>query len=186
MQEESGVWRGRFVSAALIPVILILDQLSKWWIVEKVIGPMAGREAVTPFLPWLTQSGERLGYQEIYVAPFFNLVMVWNQGISFGLFNGQSDIGPLLLTGLALVLSAIFAVWLFRSRSLMQMLAIALVIGGALGNVIDRLRFGAVIDFLDVHAFGYHWPAFNVADSCVVVGVLTLIVYSVFFEDHSQ
>lgn len=170
----------------LIFLTIALDQLSKWYVVEKMIKPLGSVEGslveTVPFFSWLFQAGERLSYQEIFVTPFFNIVMVWNHGVSFGLFNGQSDYGWMILTGLALCLSGFFAVWMWRTKYLTQMAACALIIGGAIGNVWDRLRFEAVIDFLDVHAYGYHWPAFNVADSAVVVGILVLLVHSLFFE----
>jgi signal peptidase II len=112
--------------------------------------------------------------------------MVWNKGVSFGLFNHDTDYGPLLLTSLSLVISAVFLVWLFRTNSAVQLCGIAMVIGGAIGNVIDRLRFGAVIDFLDFHAAGWHWPAFNLADSSIVIGIFILILYAIFFEERQH
>ena len=130
----------------------------------------------------------RLPYAEINIFPFFNLVMVWNQGISFGLFAQDSETSAWILVGLSVVITLLFLGWLFKTSSQLQSIGICLVIGGAIGNVIDRIRFGAVIDFLDFHAFGYHNQAFNIADSCVVVGVLSLIAYSIFFEKiaHKQ
>lgn len=162
-----------------------LDQLSKWAVTQIMIKPLLSLPA-TGFFEWISATEARLPYAEINVWPFFNIVMVWNQGVSFGLFNQSTDYGPVILVILALVISAVFLIWLFRSNSDLQRLGIAMVIGGALGNVIDRARFGAVIDFLDVHAAGYHWPAFNVADSFVVVGVGILIVYALFFEKNLQ
>ena len=110
------------------------------------------------------------------VTPFFNLVMVWNQGISFGMFSNQR--APLLLTALALVVVAILLRWLARAEHTITAIGIGLVVGGALGNVIDRLRFEAVADFFDFHAFSYHWPAFNLADSAIFVGVVVLCIES--------
>lgn len=119
------------------------------------------------------------GHKEI--LPFFNLVHVWNRGISFGLFNHDHS-GAWLLAGLALVITAVFLVWLWRVEQRGLALAIGAVIGGALGNVIDRVRFQAVVDFLDFHAFGWHYPAFNVADSAVVLGIAYIILDGLFFE----
>lgn len=148
-------------------VIVALDQLSKWAVMELVF-----HGDLTP--------------RAIEVTPFFNWVIVWNRGISFGMFNQASEYGPYILIGLALVISLIFLIWLFRTRSHMQSAGLALVIGGAIGNVIDRLQYGAVFDFLDFHAGGYHWPAFNLADSCIVTGVGVLLIHALFFEKEVQ
>jgi signal peptidase II len=96
------------------------------------------------------------------------------------MFNTDSTYGPLLLTGLAIVIVIALCIWLWRADTKGVACALGLVIGGAVGNVIDRVRFGAVVDFLDVHAFGYHWPAFNVADSAICVGAAILILESLF------
>ena len=161
--------------------LVILDQLSKWAVSELLMrtdGESLG------LWSWIIAAPERLDFGRIEVWSFFNLVMVWNQGVSFGLFNQSTDYGPLMLVVLALVISGGFGVWLFRSDSRLQMAGLAMVIGGAIGNVIDRLRFGAVMDFLDVHAFGYHWPAFNVADSCIMIGVCVLMVHALFYDQE--
>ncbi len=110
--------------------------------------------------------------REIAVTPFFNLVMVWNYGISFGLFAEYNQ--ALILSMLSLLICGILAVWLSRAESKLVAAALGAVIGGALGNVADRLRFGAVADFFDFHVAGYHWPAFNIADSAIFIGVVLL------------
>lgn len=115
------------------------------------------------------------------VLPFFNLVHVWNRGISFGLFNHDHS-GAWLLVGLSLVITVFFVLWLRKIDYKPLALAIGAVIGGALGNVVDRIRFQAVVDFLDFHAFGWHYPAFNVADSAIVLGIAYIILDSLFFE----
>lgn len=143
--------------------VFVLDQLTKYWILEHVMAPP----------------------RVIELTPFFNLVLTWNKGVSFGLFNDHSDYGPLLLTILALAISAGLLVWMRKAEDLLTAAALGLIVGGALGNVIDRVRFGAVTDFLDFHAFGYHWPAFNVADSGVCVGAAILIGSSLFRRDES-
>ena len=169
-------------------ITIIADQISKWAIVEHMVKPRIIDGDFTPlsFFDWYSGPTLRWPFVSVEVLPFFNLVMVWNQGVSFGMFSNDSAFGPLLLSLMSLVIASIFIVWLFRSRSAMQSVAISLVIAGAIGNVIDRLRFGAVIDFLDFHAFGYHWPAFNIADSSIFVGVFLLIVYSFFFESRFE
>lgn len=112
----------------------------------------------------------------IEVTPFFNLVMVWNHGVSFGMFsNPDSDYSMWVLIAVAIGISIALSFWLFKSERLSEVMAIGLVIGGALGNVIDRLRFGAVADFFDIHALGYHYPSFNIADSAIFIGVAWLL-----------
>ena len=113
------------------------------------------------------------------VLSFFTLVLVWNPGVSFGMLGGDRALEPWLLVGLSLLVSVGLIVWLSRERDRAIALAIGLVLGGAVGNVIDRLRHGAVVDFLDVHWSGYHWPAFNLADSAIVLGALLLVAESV-------
>lgn len=135
-----------------VPVV-ILDQLVKWWMLATLLDPL----------------------RTIQVTGFFNLVLVWNRGVSFGMFDVESRWGPVVLSGLALVIAACLVVWLRRVESRLVAAAIGLVLGGAIGNVIDRARYGAVVDFFDFHAFGYHWPAFNVADSAITIGVVLLL-----------
>jgi signal peptidase II len=118
----------------------------------------------------------------VTLAPFLDLVMVWNRGVSFGLFGGAgaADGQRWLLVGLSLAVVVALLVWLARTGARGEALAIGLVVGGALGNVVDRLRFGAVADFFDFHLAGYHWPAFNLADSAIVCGVGLLVIESLF------
>ncbi len=139
-------------------IVLILDQITKTLAVSYFVG------------------------KSITVLPFFNLVLVWNRGISFGIMNEHSDYGAYLLSALSLVIIGFFITWLRKVDHLPLQIAICAVIAGALGNVIDRLIYGAVVDFLDFHAFGYHWPSFNVADSAVVLGIAFILCDSIFFE----
>lgn len=111
----------------------------------------------------------------IIVTPFFNLVMVWNTGVSFGLFSEDSASRSWTLIAVSFAVMIWLGWWLWRAHSALVAVALGMIIGGAIGNVIDRYRFGAVFDFLDFHAFGWHWPAFNVADSGIVIGVLLLL-----------
>lgn len=148
--------------------IIIADQISKIWMMMLLF-----KDDLTAF-------------NRIEVLPFFNLVTVWNKGVSFGMFSNDTDIGPYFLVALSLVIVVGFAFWLFRTKSLVNHIGIGLVIGGAIGNVIDRIRFGAVFDFLDFHVAGYHWPAFNLADSAICVGVFILMIYAFLFEKNLQ
>jgi signal peptidase II len=125
------------------------------------------------------------GHRLIELLPFFSIVTVWNYGISFGLFNSGSAGGSIVFVGLALAIVAALLIWLRNVTAPLIAMALGLVIGGAIGNVIDRLRFGAVFDFLDFHIAGWHWPAFNVADSAICVGVFLLCIDALFLTQAS-
>jgi len=134
--------------------VIGFDQLIKYWVVHEVMSPP----------------------RVIEVTSFFNLVMVWNTGASFGLFSGQSPWTQVILVGLAILISIFLLVWLRQTRSVWLSIALGLIIGGALGNAIDRVVYAAVADFLDFHAFEYHWPSFNVADIAISIGVIILLI----------
>lgn len=142
---------------AVAAITLVSDLLSKWWIVGKVMNPP----------------------RAIEITPFFNLVMVWNSGITFGMF-GNAWWGRWAFAALALAIVGVLISWLSRAAYRSTALALGLVIGGAIGNVIDRVRWGAVADFLDFHIAGWHWPAFNLADSAIVIGVGVLLLEALF------
>jgi len=145
----------RWFASTIGLAILALDQLTKWLLLVQWLSP------------------ER---PMIEVTSFFDVVLVWNTGISFGLFSAAHE--PLLLTAVSGVVVAVLLVWLMRNNSRLVAVALGCVIGGAAGNVIDRLRFGAVTDFLDFHLGHYHWPAFNIADSSIFIGVVLLCISS--------
>ena len=147
---------------ALAAAVLAVDQLTKWWIVFTVMQPP----------------------RVIEVTPFFNLVLGWNFGVSFGMLNSTPAINTWLLPLLTVAITGGLVYWLFRENRRWTVIGLGLIIGGAVGNLIDRLRFGAVADFLDVHAFGYHWPAFNAADSAITVGAIVVILESLFVRDE--
>lgn len=116
-----------------------------------------------------------LGGGDTYaVLPVFNLRLSFNQGISFSLFSETFTDRPLALAGITFAMSALLGVLLVRSTTRLEAVSLGLIIGGALGNVLDRLRIGAVVDFLDFHVWGFHWPAFNLADSAIVLGAVAL------------
>lgn len=117
------------------------------------------------------------------LLPVFKLVEVWNRGMSFGLFSDSG--AKWALVGLALAISAGIVWWLRTAGSWRQAMALGLVLGGAIGNVIDRLRFGAVYDFLYFHVGDWYWPAFNLADSAITVGVALLVWDSLFEHGES-
>ncbi len=134
-------------------VVVILDQLTKY----AAIAALAGKAPVE-------------------VTPFFNLVLVYNRGAAFSFLAGMSGWQREFFIGIALIAS-IWIVYLLRRypQQTLFCLALSLVLGGAIGNVIDRVSIGAVADFLDFHAFGWHWPAFNVADAAITCGAALLI-----------
>ena len=120
------------------------------------------------------------------LTPFLNLALRWNRGISFSLFVQDSAVGRWLLLALTLVITALIAVWLWRARALLVGLGLGLIVGGAIGNGYDRLVYGAVVDFLDLHALGRHFFVFNLADAAINVGVALLIVDGVFFAARRE
>ena len=148
----------RRLGLSLAALVIVLDQLLKWWIRTVVMDPP----------------------REIEVTSFLNLVMAWNRGISFSLFRSDWAAGPYVWAGLAVVVAVALGWWLGRVRHTLTAVALGLVIGGALGNAIDRLRLGAVADFLDFHWQGWHWPAFNLADSAISVGIVLLVAPGLF------
>ncbi|CAO4847040.1 MAG: Lipoprotein signal peptidase [Holosporales bacterium] len=109
--------------------------------------------------------------ESIYITSFFNLVHVKNLGVSFSLFSNKSAYGPYLLVTLQTGVVLFLLSMMFKSTCSKVRLSLCMIIAGALGNIVDRLMHGGVIDFLDFYAMGYHWPAFNVADIFVVLGV---------------
>ncbi len=147
------MWLGLGVALA----VAIADQLTKLWVLDFFASrPMPIVE----------------------VAPFFNLVLTGNRGMSFGLFNDNAAANAVIFTGLAAVIVVGLLVWLWQSKTLALRIGLGLIIGGAIGNVVDRLLRGAVVDFLDFHLGTWHWFAFNLADAAICVGVAVLLIDS--------
>jgi len=133
--------------------VVVLDRLTKW-----------------AMLDWL-RPGE-----VVEVTPFFNFVLVYNRGAAFSFLAGAPGWQTPFFVAVAVIASAVVSWLLWRHPARRLLCAgLALILGGALGNLWDRLQWGAVADFLDFHAFGWHWPAFNVADSAITVGAVILI-----------
>lgn len=141
------------LSAAL--VVFVLDQVSKYWIMNDVLAEKA----------------------MIIFTPFFSLVRAWNTGVSFSMFNDWGLSGVIILSFLAFVIIFFLVRWLKTEQSKLVQLSLGFIIGGALGNVTDRVRLGAVFDFLDFSFGSYHWPAFNVADSFICIGACIVIAH---------
>ncbi len=157
-------------------LIFIADQLSKWWVLEGVFKEKFGAPSYD-FINWYGSS-LRLPYISVEMLPFFNLTMVWNEGIGLGLFGGA---GAYILSALSIIVCGVLIYWMIKHKnSTLIRFSCAIMIGGAIGNVVDRLRFGAVADFLDFHAFGWHYPVFNIADSAIVLGVFLLLIQPLF------
>jgi signal peptidase II len=148
---------------AIAAGVLVADQLSKWWILEVVRLPEIGR------LKLLDLGGAGMDF-----------AMVWNRGVTFGLLAGDTLWHRLGLAVLALAVVGFLVRWLARADSRTVLVALGAVIGGAIGNVIDRLRFGAVVDFVDTWVAGWHWYVFNVADAAIVLGVVALMADALF------
>ena len=147
-----------------LPIALggfFLDQATKWRVLNHVMNPP----------------------QVIPVTGFFNLVLGFNTGVSFGLFG---EAPAWLLMAFILPMVAGLLVWMTRTDSRLTAIALGLVVGGALGNLLDRLRHGAVTDFLDFYVGAYHWPAFNFADVAIVSGVALLLIESVLAREETK
>ncbi|MFZ4125164.1 MAG: signal peptidase II [Rickettsiales bacterium] len=148
----------------LVTAIMLADQLVKFAMLEWV--DVDARPAIT-------------------VTSWFKLVMVWNHGISFGMLSAPETYVPYFLMVVALVISAILARLCLHSHRPMEWVGYSLIMGGALGNVIDRIRFGAVADFFYFHMGDLGWPAFNIADAAICIGVTILLFHSLFFNRHA-
>ncbi|MGE3769691.1 MAG: signal peptidase II [Bdellovibrionales bacterium] len=135
----------------ILLLIVVLDQLTKYIMMNHVEIPQA-------------------------VFPFMNFVWVWNNGVSFGMLQHSAAVMPYALSVLALAICIILNRWLQKSSDTCSVWGLGLIMGGAIANVFDRLRFGAVFDFLDFYVGDWHWPAFNVADSAIVIGVVMLLL----------
>jgi len=118
---------------------------------------------------------------EIVVFSFFNLTKVLNTGVSFGMFNDIAN-SQVILSALQIIIALILCFWLYNNKDRHVNFALGLIIGGAFGNAIDRIKNGAVADFLDFHIGSYHYPAFNLADSAIFIGVVILLFFDFIFK----
>jgi signal peptidase II len=149
---------------AVVFGVILLDQLSKSYLLALLTGgvPLYGNAfEILPYPFWVHK-----------VSSIFNIVFTWNPGTSFSLFRALGESAPIvivIITGF--IIGFLGHRLMFGGIKNYEKWALSLIVGGALGNLIDRIRFRAVIDFLDFHAFGWHWPAFNIADIMISIGV---------------
>lgn len=136
-------------------IVFLLDQASKIWVIDGIDLQSKGN---------------------IDVLPFLSLTWVLNRGVSMGMFQASSDVMRWGLVGVTLVIAVMVVIWLRSASTRIGMIALALVLGGALGNILDRARFGGVVDFIRLHAFDYSFYVFNIADSAITIGVGLLLI----------
>lgn len=146
-----------FMGFILAGAVLCLDQASKWVILNQVMVPP----------------------HTVSVTSFLNIILAWNRGISFGLLSSDNPYSVWILATVAFGFSAILMLWIWKAETRVTTVAFGFILGGAIGNLSDRLRFGAVTDFLDFHLYGYHWYTFNIADAAIVGGVALILVEQV-------
>jgi signal peptidase II len=155
-------WPGLAVFLPVFSTVLVADQVSKQIMLDLVFNPP----------------------RYIEIGLLLNIVPVWNSGMSFGLLADGGMIVQIGLTMLAFLVSG-WLVWMLPNLDRMQRFAGAAIAGGAIGNAIDRLRFGRVVDFIDLHIGAWHWPAFNVADAAITIGA-GLWAYSILFGQETN
>ena len=140
---------------AVALVVLLSDQFSKWWVLHRLDLPARG---------------------DVPVAPHLDFTMVWNGGVTFGLLQAGPGQGHLLLGLLALAITLLLVGWMHRTDRRAVAIPLGMIVGGAVGNITDRMRYGLVVDFIRAHALGYSWYVFNLADACIVCGVAALLL----------
>ncbi len=143
--------------------VVFLDLLSKGTLLYLITGTLPLSGAAWDVVP--------VPYLMAHVFDFFNIVFTWNPGTSFSLFRTMGEVAPMILIVGTGFITGFILYYLCQRAQSYEVVPLSLIAGGAIGNLLDRIRFGAVIDFLDFHIGGWHWPAFNVADVCIVVGV---------------
>ena len=155
----AGLTQARVLGCVALVAVFAADQASKFVVVHGFVAE---------------------GQPPLFLTPFLDLALEWNRGISFSLFSQNTSAGIWLLLAFTLAATALLGVWLWFARAPLVGLGLGAIIGGALGNACDRWAYGAVVDFLDLHAFGRHFFVFNVADAAINVGVVLLIWDGIF------
>lgn len=138
----------------LAALVGLIDQASKWWVLNVL----------------------KIDKGLIHIMPMLNLRLSWNRGVTFGLMSDLGDWAPYILVAVALCIMGLLMNWLRKTNDMREVIGLGLIMGGAGGNVLDRLRYGAVVDFIDLHYGSYHWYTFNVADSAICLGVACLLM----------
>ena len=151
----SGQMNRRFAGLFLGLFVLLADQWSKYWVLYGLDLPARG---------------------VVRILPVLNFALVWNHGVTFGLLAG--DNAASILIAIAVIVVIVLLTWLWRGKTLSTTLAVGAITGGAIGNIISRVRYGAVVDFIDAHIGAWHWYVFNIADAAIVCGVGALIIES--------
>jgi len=156
-------------SITIIGIFVLFDFLTKLLILAQTPFPISLFGYYKKLYPTYYPISEPL--------PFFNIILVWNNGVSFSMFSNNTLIGRFLL--IALSVTTYVALYLKKEKNKLNRFALIIIIAGAIGNILDRLRYGAVIDFLDFYIGEYHWPAFNLADIYICTGVGLIILNSI-------
>ena len=154
MESSQNKLKNNYIFLIIILLMFAIDRFSKEYVIDF-------------FLSYKEQS--------YYLYPFLNLTLIWNTGMAFGLFESESNIYNFIST-LIFVVICLLTIWLFKSRVYIEKIALSLVIGGALGNLYDRIKFNAVPDFIDLHYHDYHWFVFNVSDIVITIGIILLLL----------
>ena len=149
----------RKIFLVFVPLFVILDQITKLWALQNIF----------------------FNHNIIKVSSFLNLSPVWNKGISFGMFSNLENIN-FFITILTLIIISILFFWFFKTVNFIQQVALFFIISGAIGNLIDRFKYNAVVDFIDFHINNLHWPAFNFADTYITIGAF-IYLFSIFTSE---
>ena len=157
------------ISIIIVIIILIIDQITKVFYLKKITDLMLNSDGTEFF---------------IRKTKFLNIVLVWNSGISFGIFNGIKFMSYVIMS-INILISYILILNIIKSNNYTESISLSLILGGAIGNIFDRFYRGSVIDFIDFHIKDYHWPAFNIADSSVFIGIIIYILYDIFKNKHN-
>ena len=161
----------------IVPACFLCDQLTKWLVFGNG----------DSFIEWLFLFEPAIqNFESEAIFSFFNVVKVWNFGISFGMLAQDDGYGQIILILLASLIATAFTIWMFFTNVRIIVCAIPILVGGAIGNIWDRIRFDAVADFLDFHVLDFHYPAFNIADSFVFIAIALIIYDGVFLEKKRE
>lgn len=157
MESIKNKLKNNYIFVIIILLMFAMDRFSKEYVIDF-------------FLSYKEQS--------YYLYPFLNLTLIWNTGMAFGLFESESNTYH-FISALIVVVIVFLIIWLFKSKIFIEKIALSVVIGGALGNLFDRIKFNAVPDFIDLHYRDFHWFVFNVSDIVITIGIILLLLSDV-------